>query len=342
VARTVRARKASRERAAVSPRTIDPPRRDEVEAAARALRPVVLHTPLVPLRAAGGDTDVWLKLETLQPVGCFKLRGVFHAVAALDEDARARGVSTVSAGNTAKALAWAGRRFGVEARSLMPDTAPRAKVDAVRALGGTPVLAPTEEVFRYLREHLWEREPFAFVHPWTDRDVMIGHGTLGRELAEDLPDADTVYVPVGGGGLLAGVGSALRAWLPSVRIVAVEPAGCPALFEAVRAGAPRTVACDTICDGVAVPYVTDELFTLLRELADDVVLVEEAEVRAAIRLLALGNGVVAEGSGALAAAAALKAPRTERGRAVALVTGSSIDRGRLASILAEEDGAAPV
>jgi threonine dehydratase len=316
-----------------SSKTVGRPGRAELEAAAARIRDVVVHTPLVPLDAPLEAREILLKPEVLQPTGSFKVRGVYHAVLRLGDEARARGLSTVSAGNTAKALAWCARRFGVAARSLMPAGAPRTKIDAVRALGATPVLVPTAEVFRYLRERGWESEPHVFVDPWTDRDVILGHGSLGLEILSDRPDVDTVYVPVGGGGLLAGVASALKAVRPAVRVVAVEPAGCPSFHAALRAGAPVTVACDTLCDGVAVPYVTAEMFPLLSELADEVVLVSEDEVRAAIRLLARANHLVAEGAGALATAAALKTPPAERGRAVCLVTGGSIDLPKLAAIL---------
>ena len=308
------------------------PGRREVESAAALLSGVLSPTPLVPCAAPGGE-DLYLKLEVLQPTGSFKVRGVYHALARMDPGRRARGVATVSAGNTAKALAWAARGFGVPARSLMPEHAPKAKVDAVRALGGTPVLVPMAEVFAHLRERRYEREPYAFVHPWTDRDVMTGHGTLALELCAELPDLDTVYVPVGGGGLLGGVGSALKALKPSVRIVAVEPAGCPSFHAARAAGRPVEVACDTLCDGVAVPFITAEMFPLLTALADASMLVSEEQVKEAMRLLAQKNHVVAEGSGALAMAAALDEPRERRGVAVALVTGGSIDLPKLAAIL---------
>ena len=309
---------------------IERPRKDEVVEAAALLRDVVVSTPLIPVSGVDG---VWIKPEIHQPGGSFKVRGVFHRVARMSPEFRARGISTVSAGNTAKALAWAGRHFGVTARSLMPDSAPRAKVDAVEALGGTPVLVPVEQVFAFLKEHGWEQEPYAFVHPWTDRDVMIGHGTLGLEIVRALPDVDTVFVPVGGGGLLGGVGSALKAVRPQVRVVAVEPAGCPSLHAAIAAGEPVEVQCDTICDGVAVPYITTEMFPLLSDLADESVLVSEEDVKATIRFLATDCHVVAEGSGALALAAAMAMPAERRGRSVCLVTGGSIDLGKLAVIL---------
>jgi threonine dehydratase len=304
----------------------------DIEAAAASLTDVLAPTPLISF----GDEDdaLQLKPEVLQVIGSFKLRGVYHAVATMEPATRARGISTVSAGNTAQALAWCGRHFGVEARSVMPEGAPEAKIEKVRALGGTPVLVPTEEVFRFLREHLWEGEPYGFVHPWTDSAVHAGHGTLALELLDEQPALETVYVPVGGGGLLGGVGSALRARAPGVRIVAVEPAGCPSLHASRASGAPAEVACETICDGVAVPYITAEMFPLLDELADDVVLVSEEEVRAAMRLLATRARLVAEPSGALALAAALRTPREERGRSVCLVTGGSVNPALLAEVLA--------
>jgi threonine dehydratase len=307
----------------------------EIERAALGLAGILVPTPLVPFAPAGAPAGILLKLEVHQVVGSFKIRGVFHAVAGMDPELRARGISTVSAGNTAQALAWCGARFGVGARCLMPETAPRAKVEKVRALGGTPVLAPAAEVFRFLRERGWEDEPYGFVHPWTSRDVMAGHGTIGLEIVREHPEVDTVFVPVGGGGLLGGVGSALRASKPGVRIVAVEPEGCPSFHASREAGRPVTVECATICDGVAVPFVAGEMFPLLDELADDSVLVPERDVRAAVRRLATEAHVVAEPAGALALAAALALPPEARGSAVCLVTGGSIDPSLLAEILVE-------
>jgi threonine dehydratase len=305
----------------------------EIERAAERLRGVIVRTPLVPLDGSDSGRDLLLKPETLQPITNFKIRGVFHAAAALPPEERARGLSTVSAGNTAQALAWTGRRFGVPARSVMPDSAPRTKIEAVRRWGGEPVLVPTEELFRFLRERGWEREPYAFIHPWTNRDLMIGHGTIGLEILADCPDVETVFVPVGGGGLLAGVGAALAGSRAGVRVVAVEPEGCPALHESLRQGKPASVECRTMCDGVAVPYITDEMFPLLRDVADEVALVAEEDVRAAIRRLALERRWIVEGSAALSVAAALAVPPERRGRSVCLVTGASIDPDRWLEIL---------
>jgi threonine dehydratase len=316
---------------------IERPSRAEIEAARERIRAVLVPTPLVPLEA-DGDAPILLKPEVLQPSGSFKIRGIYHAVARLPAEVRARGLATVSAGNTAKALAWCARRFGVSARSVMPEGAPATKVAALRALGGTPVLLPTSEVFRFLKERRFEREPHAFVHPWIDREVWAGHASLGLEILADCPDVRTVFVPVGGGGLFCGVASALRALAPEVRVVAVEPSACPHVAAALRAGRSVDVECRTLADGVAVPYLTAEVLPHLQELAAEVVQVSEDEIRAAIRRLATASHLVAEGAGALAAAAALRTPPGRRGKSVALVTGGSIDPAVLAGILGSPGG----
>ena len=311
------------------------PALEEIRAAAVKISDILVNAPLVPLGPPGGDATILLKPEILQAVGSFKIRGVFNAVASLSDETRRRGLSTVSAGNTAQALAWTGRHFGVPARCIMPDTAPASKIEAVRAYGGEPVLVPTEEVFRYLREHRWENEPYAFTHPWINRDLILGHGSLGLEIAEQCPKVKTIFVPVGGGGLIAGVGSAIKVLKPAVRLVAVEPEGCPSLHASLKAGRPASVECDTICDGVAVPYITEEMFPLLRDLVDESVLVSDDAVKAAMRRLAFGNKMIAEPSGALAVAAALAMSEEKRGLCVCIVTGGSIDAEKLAAILGD-------
>ena len=317
---------------------IERPSLNEFKAAANNLESIIVHTPLIPYRGGDNDAKILLKPEILQAVNSFKLRGVFNAVASLSAEEKAKGVSTVSAGNTAQALAWSARYFATSAHCIMPDTAPLPKIEAVKAYGGIPVLIPISEVFRFLQEHLWEQEPYSFIHPWTNGQVMTGHGSLGLEIMDDAPDVDTVFIPVGGGGLLGGVGSAIKAVNPSVRIYAVEPEGCPSLRSAVDHGQPITVECKTICDGVAVPYITDEMFPFLKELIDDVLLVPERAVRAAIRSILWHNKMLAEPAGALALAAALQVPPTHRGKSVCLVTGGSISSELMMEILQEEGG----
>ena len=308
---------------------------NEIRAAAERIKEAVINAPLLPLGPTDGDATILLKAEILQAVGSFKIRGVFNAVASMSPETRRRGLSTVSAGNTAQALAWTGRYFDVSSRSIMPDNAPASKIEAVRAYGGEPVLVPTDEVFRYLREHGWEDEPYAFIHPWINRDLIIGHGTMGLEIIAECPDVDTVFVPVGGGGLIAGVGSAVKALKPSIRVIAVEPRGCPSLHASLEADRPVSVECDTICDGVAVPYITEEMFPLLRDLVDDAVLVSDDAVKSSMRRLVTGNKMIAEPSGALALAAALAIGEEKRGLSVCIVTGGSIDPRKLVAILGD-------
>ena len=314
---------------------VDRPTLIEFRAAADLLKSIIVHTPLITYHGGNDEPQILLKPEIFQAVNSFKLRGVFNAVASLSPEEKNRGLSTVSAGNTAQALAWSARHFGISARSIMPDTAPLPKIEAVKAYGGIPVLKPISEVFRFLQEHLWEQEPYSFIHPWINRQVMIGHGSLGLEIMDDAPDIDAVFIPVGGGGLLGGVGSAIKAVNSAVRIFAVEPEGCPALRSAVDHGQPITVECKTICDGVAVPYITDELFPLLNELIDDVILVSERSVRLAIRSMLLGNKMLSEPSGALALAAAQKVAPSQKGKSVCLVTGGSISFDLMLEILQE-------
>jgi threonine dehydratase len=309
------------------------PTLEQVYAAADRLKGVAVRTPLVPLHSFANDRSIFLKLENLQPIGSFKLRGIFNAVAARTPEERARGLSTTSSGNTAQALAWAGRYFGVPARSLMPDTAPIAKIRAMEAYGGTPVLVPGSEVFRFMLERGWEDEPYTFVHPWTE---MAGAGTIGLEVLEDLPEVDTVFVPMGGGGLSGGLGSALKALRPATRLVLVEPEGCPTFYESRRAGHPVRVNGNTICDGVLVPIVIPEVYEVLSDLADDVVLVSDDTVKSVMKRLALRNKVVVEPSGALAVAAALAYPPAVRGTCACIVTGGSVDPALFAAILTDE------
>lgn len=339
------------------------PELTELEQARAWAREVCVNPPLVRSRgelgtrsartSERGAAPVWLKPETLQPIGSFKLRGIYSAVRSMTEEQRARGLLTVSAGNTAQALAWCGRYFGVPAASLMPEGAPRTKIDAVRRLGGTARLVPTDELFAFLREGGWQHESASFVHPWIDPRVIAGHASLGLELLDALDqgiqtyDQDPaagekssavceIYVSVGGGGLIAGVAAALRAREVGnrVRLVAVEPSGCPALHAALRAGHPVDVECETFCDGVAVPYITEEMFPLLESAVDEVILVDDQDTRAALRELAFADRLIVEGSAALTYAAAC-ASQSQLAR-ICVLSGGSIDRTKLLAILSEE------
>lgn len=308
------------------------PSLDDIRAAAARLEGIVVRTPLIPLHSYGEPSSIYLKPETLQPIGSFKLRTVFNAVAAKTEEERARGLSTTSAGNTAQALAWTARYFGTSARSLMPDTAPETKVRAMEAYGGTPVLVPGAEVFRFMTEEGWKDEPYTFIHPWRE---MAGSATIGLEIVEDMPDVERVYVPVGGGGLIGGVGSAIKALRPEIKVIGVEPEGCCAFTQSLAAGEPVSVTCQTICDGVAVPLVLPDVFEVLRSVVDETVLISDRDAKAAVKRLALRNKLVAEPAGGLAVAAALAAAGDTTGKSVCIISGGSINADLLAEILTD-------
>ncbi|WP_372369591.1 threonine/serine dehydratase [Candidatus Uabimicrobium sp. HlEnr_7] len=304
---------------------------EKFDEAYQNIKDVIVRSPIVACEA-----DVFLKPEIHQVINSFKVRGVFHAVSQLSEKQRQKGISTVSAGNTAQALAWCGRFFSVPAYCIMPTTAPQTKIDRVKKYGGTPVLVSMEEVFKYLQEHLWNNDPYTFIHPWTSKDVMTGHGSIGIEIWQDFREIESIFVPVGGGGLIAGVAGYLKQVNPEINIYAVEPLGCPALYTSIKNGCASAVECNTICDGVAVPYITSEMYPLLAELVSEVVLVSEKKVKKAIHALATKYKMVVEPSGALAMAAAFEMPRSKRGKSVCIVSGGSIDIDKFIKILQDE------
>lgn len=306
----------------------------EIRAAAKRLNGIAVRTPLVPLHSFEATNDILLKPETLQPVGSYKLRGVYNWAASLSEGQRARGFSTHSAGNTAQALGYVASLFNVSARSLLPEDAPKVKIDGVKNYGVTPVPLPFSELLDFVFESRWESEPYSFLNPWGDERMLAGNATIGLEIFEDMPDVDSIYVPVGGGGLIGGVGSALKALKPTARVIGVQSKSCPSLYASFQAGGPTWVeSLSTICDGTIVPLVVDEMYPLLRQVVDDVMLVSEDDVKAAIKLLLLGNKLLVEGSGAMSVAAAIATPVSQRGRTACILSGSSIDTDKLMAIV---------
>jgi threonine dehydratase len=305
---------------------------EAVRQAAERLKGVAVRTPLLSLPGAEG---IFLKPEVLQPTGSFKLRGVMNWALSLSPAERRRGFATFSAGNTALALGYAARRFGVKASSMLPDYAPANKVAALRAAAVETTLVSFTELTRFIFSAGWREDPRAYLHPWTDPAMLAGHATIALELLDDMPDVETVFVPVGGGALAAGVGSVVKQLRPAVRVVAVQTEAYPALSASFRVGRPVWVEHgETICDGVAVPFVTDQLFPLLRRVVDEVVLVSEPAVRAAMRRLAIGSKLVVEGAGALAVAAAIE----RGGRGAAVVSGGAVEPALLSGVLARPDG----
>ena len=309
----------------------------EVEEAARRISGVALRTPLLQYKTPGSAQPVWLKAECLQPVGSFKLRGVLNWGRSLSVDDLRRGVSTQSAGNTAQALGYVARLLGVPARSLLPDSAPQVKVDGVRSYGVTPVPVPFSALMDYVFDKGWEKEPYNYLNPWGDRSMLAGSGTIGMEILEDLPDVSAVYIPVGGGGLVAAIGSVIKELRPDVEVIGVQSRACPSLAAALDAGQPTWVeTAETICDGTMVPVVVDELYPLVSSVVDRVALVSEDDVAAVIARLAVGNKLVVEGSGAMSVAAALAEQRD--GPVACILSGGSIGGERLAEILTSHGG----
>ena len=298
---------------------------ERIRAAAERARPHVLRSPLVPVEGA------MLKLECLQPAGSFKVRGFFSAALATPRDTLAKGLITVSAGNAALACAYVAHTLDVPCRVVMYDTAPAPKLEGVKRWGATPVLMPRDEMLRWLGDERWRGEPETFIHPFAEPEVIAGHGGVGLELWEDVPDVERVLVAVGGGGLISGTASALKALKPNVEVIGVQSDGYPMWPRVFEAGGPVAVKPETIADGTTAPY-DPRMFELLKELVDRWLVVPEPRLKAAIPELAAKAKVVAEGAGALAYAALEQLPPGPT--TVAVVSGGNIDPALLASLLA--------
>jgi len=304
---------------------------DDIHRARERLRGVSTRTPLLPLHEVEG---VWLKPEVLQPIGSFKLRGAYNAIVTRLEAGSLDEVTTLSAGNMSQAVAWSARRLGLRSTAIMPDTAPELKKSATRGYGASIELIPRAEVMTAMQDGRFDGRP-GFTHPFRDPLVAAGNGTIGLEILDDLPDVETVIVPVGGGGLALGIATAITASRPDVRIYGVQPLGASALAASLAAGVPRTTAAETFVDGAGAPFVAEEIFPDLQRLLAGCLTPADDETKTAVYRLAMRNKLVTEGAGALAVAAALALPREQRGRTVCVVSGGSIDPALLADILRE-------
>ena len=291
-----------------------------------------LRTPLVRVSLPDAPCEIWLKLECLQPTGAFKIRGALNAIGRAPAEALAAGVVTPSAGNMGQAVAWAAREAGVGATIIAPDHAPNVKLAAIERLGGRVVKVPFDRWWQALVEGRFDGHDELFVHPVRDPLVMAGNGTIGLEIAEELGEPDAVVVPVGGGGLLSGIASALKVASPRTRVVAVEPETAAPLAASLAAGVPTEIAYQpSFVDGAGGRSVLPEMWPLLQELVTEAVTVSLGETAQAVRLLLEHGRVVAEGAGALATAAAL-AGHAGSGRVVCIVSGGNIDLPVLARI----------
>jgi threonine dehydratase len=304
-----------------------------IEAARERIRGLALRTPLVKLNVDHAPAEIWLKLENLQPIGSFKIRGAGNAMRSLPAAELGQGVYTASAGNMAQGVAWVARELGIPCTVVVPDHAPRAKLDAIERLGGQVIKVPFEAWWEVIVTHRYEGLDGLMVHPFGDPAVLAGNGTIGLEIIEDLPDLDAVVVPYGGGGLSCGIAAAIKAKRPEVRVYAAEVATAAPLAAALEAGEPVTVEyTPSFVDGIGSTRVVDEVWPLARELLDGSLVVELEDVAGAVRLLAQRNRVIAEGAGAASVAAAL-AGQAGAGRVACIVSGGNVDAEKLAGIL---------
>jgi threonine dehydratase len=307
----------------------------EIEAARHRLAGLAVRTPLVRLprpAAHGSAPEIWLKLENRQPIGSFKIRGAGNAMRRLRPEALRDGVCTASAGNMAQGVAWCAREMSVPCRVIVPDTAPAAKTNAVEALGGEVVRVSFADWWRVMETHDPRGVPGAFIHPVEHNDVIAGNGTIGLEIVEDLPDVDTVVVPFGGGGLIAGIGAYLGALQPGCRVVAAEVDTAAPLRASLDAGEPAAITrTPSFVDGIGGAAVLPAMWPLVRQVVHEAVVVSLDDIAEAIRTLSRDARVVAEGAGAAALAAALRGAAGRR--VVCVVSGGNIDPDTLSTIL---------
>jgi threonine dehydratase len=304
-----------------------------IEAAAGRIKGTALRTPLVRLHVEDAPAEIYLKLENLQPINSFKIRGATNAVMLAPASERAKGLVTASAGNMAQGIAWAARTLGVPATIIVPDHAPEAKLAAIERLGGRVLKLPYDDWWDVIVTSRASGTEGLFVHPVQDAGVMAGNGTIGLEILEDLPDPDAVVIPYGGGGLTVGIASAIRALRPQTKIFTAEPDTAAALAAALDAGKPTDVDYRaSFVDGSGSRRVLDSMWPLVAPLVDRALSIGVSEVAAAVRTLAERARVIAEGAGALAPAAALTG-RAGSGKVVCVVSGGNINLSKLAEIL---------
>jgi threonine dehydratase len=307
---------------------------EDVEAARERIAGTILRTPLVKLDLGPDGPDIRLKLENLQPTNAYKIRGAANAVAMLSDEDRARGVWTISAGNAGQGVAYAARAAGIPCSVVAIETAPQTKLDRMRALGATIVFVSYEEAWKAAEAHAFEGLDGTFVHPFDNHDFIAGHGTMGLEILEDAPNVRTVIAAIGGGGLITGVGSAIKALKPDVRVLGAEPETAAPYALSLRNGEPSkfTDWQASFVDGAGGQSVTARMWERMQPVVDGSITVSLEQVREAMRLMADKARVVSEGAGALALAAALTAEAGD-GPIVCVVSGGNIDLAKFTSLV---------
>ena len=309
---------------------------EDIQAAADRVSGSVVRTPLIPARWADADRPLWIKPENLQPIGAFKIRGAFNAVGNLDEAVRSRGVVAYSSGNHAQAVAYAAAAYGIPAHIVMPEETPAVKVQATRDYGANVVLcAPGQR--ETVAAEVVEQTGSVLIPPFDHPDVIAGQGTIGLEIADDLPDVENVLIPVSGGGLASGIGTAIKARCPNATVIGVEPELAADTAEGLRRGHRVDWAVEdrnrTIADGLR-SQPSALTFAHLQKVVDEMITVSENEIRAAVRELAVKAHLVSEPSGAVALAA-YRQGATPAGPTVMILSGGNVDPAALADMLAD-------
>ena len=308
----------------------------DIQAARERITSSVIRTPLIRLNVDSAPAKIYLKLENLQPIGSFKLRGAANAIALATKEQLAKGVYTCSAGNMAQGVAWNARRLGIPSTAVVPDHAPETKLAAIKRLGGEIIKVPFDEWWNVMVTHQYAGLDGLFVHPVSDPAVMAGNGTIGLEILEDLPDVDTIVVPYGGGGLSCGIATAVKALKPNTKIYAGEVETSAAFAGALAAGQKTAINYQaSFVDGIGSASVLDDMWPLAKSLLDGSLVMALADVAEAIRLLAERNRIIAEGAGATPVAAAL-AGKAGGGKVVCVVSGGNIDFDKLTKIFKRE------
>ena len=307
---------------------------ESIQAARKRITGIAMRTPLVRFQSDDDAREIWLKLENLQPVGSFKIRGAASAMTAVARDQLRDGVVTASAGNMAQGVAWMARQIGVPCTVIIPEAAPQNKVEAIRRLGARTIAVPFADWWDALANRGHPAAKGHFVHPVADANVIAGNGTIGLEILEDLPNVDAVLVPFGGGGLSCGIAAAIHALRPEARVYGCEPATAAPLNASFAAGKPVAIErIATFVDGCGGRALLPDMWPLISTLLSGAFAPAIAEIAAGVRMLAERNKIVAEGAGAVAIAAALNAG-APTGRIVCIVSGGCIDAAHLATILA--------
>jgi len=305
----------------------------QIEEARRTIARTAIRTPLVRL-GAEGPAEIYLKLENLQPIGSFKIRGASNAMGHMKPEALARGVLTASAGNMAQGVAWCARELGIPCTVIAPETAPETKIKAIERLGGRVIKVPFEAWWKAFEDRAYRGVEGAFIHAFDDPNVMAGNGTIALEILEDLPDVDAVLIPWGGGGLTCGIATAMRARRPACKIFAAEVATSAPLAASLAAGSPQVIQHQaTFVDGIGSKSVFPQMFERARTLIDGSLVAALEDVASSVRLLAERNRVIAEGAGACPVACAL-AGKAGAGKVVCIVSGGNIDLSKLCAIVA--------